>query len=98
MYLSNLSIRDPTQSQTQTTNLQFAPVEVILGEADPQSDSRHEQLLPCVDHLVEDVVVLRHHSLVHLHLACIIELEENKLFVLPARRALRRGWKAQNCS
>ena len=39
-------------------HLQFSPMEMILGESDPQTYPSDEELLPIVDSLLEDVVVL----------------------------------------
>ena len=41
-------------------------MEMILSESDPESYPSDVELLPIVDRLSEDVVVLRHLLLVHL--------------------------------
>ena len=49
---------------TLSGHLELAPVEVVPGEADPEPDPRHEQLLAVVHCLPEDDVILLHGNLV----------------------------------
>ena len=41
-------------------------MEMLLGESDPETNPSNEKLLPIVNGLLEDVVVLGHLLLVHL--------------------------------